>query len=66
MEIYSSLRLPPEDSKAARLAAKKVKKICNSNLLELSIPHIKIGKNARPRVGKRFVGLRYLNNIRKG
>jgi hypothetical protein len=66
MEIPSSLRHLPEDNKAARMAARKVKKICNLSLLESSIPHTKTGKNLRPRVEKKFVRLKYLINMQKG
>jgi hypothetical protein len=65
MEIHSSLRHLPEDREAARMAARKVKKICNSNLLESSTPYTKIKRNARLKVEKKFARLKYLKNIRK-
>jgi hypothetical protein len=66
MEIPSSLRHPPEDSDAARMAVEKVKKKCNLNLSELFIPHTKIERKPRLRGERKFAGLKSRNNMQKG
>jgi len=66
MEIHSSLRPPHEgEIEAARMAVRKIKKTCNLNPLESSIPHTKTGRNAHLKVGRKFVGSKYLNNMQK-